>query len=180
MKKTKFFLVVIFLIAIICAAVMAKGSLSGKHLVGGSGSSHKGGHYVGGSSSSKSGNIGGSSSSKSGNKSSSGSYSSSSNHSSGYHRQSYSSSFSINRVHYNHVSATAGVERDLHGRIKRSESAKEEFLRGRGYTKVPPGYEVDHIIPLYAGGSDTPGNMQLLSKTQHHAKTKADYRRYGR
>jgi 5-methylcytosine-specific restriction endonuclease McrA len=72
------------------------------------------------------------------------------------------------------------VARDSHGRIKRSESAKEAFLRKYGYSKVPAGYEVDHIIPLYAGGSDTPDNMQLISKAQHHAKTKSDYHRYGR
>jgi 5-methylcytosine-specific restriction endonuclease McrA len=83
-------------------------------------------------------------------------------------------------LHYSQSTINSGVARDSHGRIKRSESAKEEFLREHGLSKVPNGYEVDHITPLYAGGSDTPGNMQLLSKAQHHAKTKSDYQRYGR
>jgi len=72
------------------------------------------------------------------------------------------------------------VKRDLDGRIIRSESAKELFLKSRGYKDVPPGYEMDHIIPLYAGGRDDPSNMQLLTTSQHRAKTKADYQRYGR
>ncbi|HVP57120.1 MAG TPA: hypothetical protein VMU02_03395, partial [bacterium] len=33
-------------------------------------------------------------------------------------------------------------------KVERSESAKEAFLRAHGYRRVPPGYEVDHIIPL--------------------------------
>lgn len=37
-----------------------------------------------------------------------------------------------------------------------------------------PGYEVDHIRPLAAGGADHKSNMQWLSKSQHRAKTKAE------
>jgi 5-methylcytosine-specific restriction endonuclease McrA len=72
------------------------------------------------------------------------------------------------------------VRRDSKGRIERSESAKHAFLKNHGYKRVPSGYEVDHIIPLYAGGRDSPSNMQLLTKAQHNAKTRADYERYGR
>ncbi len=56
-------------------------------------------------------------------------------------------------------------------KVKRSSSAKKEFLREHGYKKVPYGYDVDHIIPLSKGGTDTPGNMQLISKSQHKIKT---------
>jgi hypothetical protein len=73
-----------------------------------------------------------------------------------------------------------GVARDSQGRIERSASAKQEFLRNHGLKSVPKGYEVDHIVPLYAGGRDDPSNMQLLTTQQHEAKTKADYQRYGR
>jgi len=72
------------------------------------------------------------------------------------------------------------VKRDSKGRIIRSPEAKQAFLKSRGLKKVPPGYQVDHKIPLWAGGSDTPSNMQLLTNAQHKAKTKADYQRYGR
>jgi len=68
----------------------------------------------------------------------------------------------------------ASCSRDHHGRIKRSESAKHKFLKPKGLTHVPKGYEVDHIVPLSKGGADTPSNMQLLSHGEHEAKTGND------
>ncbi len=56
-------------------------------------------------------------------------------------------------------------------KVKRSTSSKKEFLHQHGYKKVPYGYEVDHIIPLSKGGTDTPDNMQLITKEQHKHKT---------
>ncbi len=46
---------------------------------------------------------------------------------------------------------------------------KEMILEGR------PGflYQVDHIIPLWAGGADTQANMQVLTNPEHALKTKA-------
>jgi 5-methylcytosine-specific restriction endonuclease McrA len=61
----------------------------------------------------------------------------------------------------------------------RSEEAKQKFLRQRGLKRVPSGYEVDHTVPLSEGGSDKPGNMELLPKSVHHAKTAAEAKRYG-
>ncbi len=72
------------------------------------------------------------------------------------------------------------VKRDSKGRIVRSEAAKEAFLKTHGLKSVPKGYQVDHKIPLYAGGKDDPSNMQLLTKEQHRIKTKEDYQKYGR
>ncbi len=37
-----------------------------------------------------------------------------------------------------------------------------------------PGYEVDHIVPLCAGGADSPSNMQWLSTGRHKVKTKSE------
>jgi hypothetical protein len=77
-------------------------------------------------------------------------------------------------------SYNSGVKRDKNGRIERSQSAKQDFLKQHGYSKVPKGYQVDHKVPLYAGGKDEPSNMQLLSVKQHQQKTRDDYKKYGR
>jgi hypothetical protein len=70
------------------------------------------------------------------------------------------------------VSSSLGVQRDTHGRIKRSEAAKHEFMRTTGYPKGRPGYVVDHIIPLKRGGCDCPPNMQWQTIQEAKAKDK--------
>lgn len=62
-------------------------------------------------------------------------------------------------------------------RTERSRAQVNAFLRQQGLTRTPPGYEVDHIVPLCAGGKDSPENMQLLTKEQHKKKTRSDLRR---
>jgi hypothetical protein len=78
------------------------------------------------------------------------------------------------------INYQSGVLKDSGGRIVRSESAREEFLKGRGLQSVPDGQEIDHKIPLYAGGRDEPSNMQLVTKGEHGAKTKVDYQLFGK
>lgn len=56
-------------------------------------------------------------------------------------------------------------------KVKRSISARNQFLKNKGYSKIPRGYQVDHIIPLSKGGKDTSYNMQLISIEQHKIKT---------
>src|SRR5215510_2651961 len=56
------------------------------------------------------------------------------------------------------------------GRIKRSSSARADFMRQTGYPKGRKGYVVDHIISLECGGADTPSNMQW--QTVQEAKIK--------
>ena len=51
-------------------------------------------------------------------------------------------------------------ERNGRGRIPRSREAKDQFMRRSGYSRGRPGYVVDHIVPLCAGGADAPSNMQ--------------------
>ncbi|MGF6957988.1 HNH endonuclease [Paraburkholderia youngii] len=34
--------------------------------------------------------------------------------------------------------------------------------------------EVDHIVPLFKGGTDAPGNLQSLCEPCHAAKTRID------
>lgn len=55
--------------------------------------------------------------------------------------------------------------------VKRSQTNVQVFLKSLGYQSIPVGYQVDHIIPLSQGGTDSPSNMQLLTIEQHKAKT---------
>ena len=59
-------------------------------------------------------------------------------------------------------------------KVERSSTAKNQFLRSKGYKKVPSGYEIDHIIPLSKGGRDEPSNMQLIPKIVHKQKTASE------
>jgi len=67
-----------------------------------------------------------------------------------------------------------GTAHDSHGRIKRSGSAKHDFMRQTGYLHGRPGYVVDHIVPLACGGSDSPSNMQWQTKAEAKAKDKIE------
>jgi hypothetical protein len=76
------------------------------------------------------------------------------------------------------ASSCGGVQRDSHGRIKRSEAAKNAFKRqhpcpatGKS-SGACPGYVIDHVKPLANGGSDAPGNMQWQTKAAAKAKDK--------
>lgn len=65
---------------------------------------------------------------------------------------------------------------DVSAAPERSRAQVRAFLRQQGLERTPPGYEVDHIVPLCAGGADRPENMQLLTKRQHREKTRDDLR----
>ena len=60
--------------------------------------------------------------------------------------------------------------RDSRGRFTRSRSARSDFMRSTGYSRGRPGYVVDHVVPLCAGGADAPSNMQW--QTVDEAKIK--------
>ena len=63
--------------------------------------------------------------------------------------------------------------------IKRDPKMVRLFLRNNGLSGVPRGYQVDHIIPLCAGGDDSPDNMQLLSVKEHKKRHVAMCARVG-
>jgi hypothetical protein len=72
------------------------------------------------------------------------------------------------------------VERDSHGRIKRSAAAKDAFKRqspcpatGKSTGRCP-GYVVDHVKPLECGGADDPSNMEWQTTAEGKAKDKIE------
>ncbi|SRR6266849_1851519 len=67
--------------------------------------------------------------------------------------------------------------RDSHGRLKRSETAKEDFMRQTGHPRGWPGHVVDHRTPIACGGADAPSNMQW--QTVEEAKAKDGVERQG-
>jgi hypothetical protein len=77
----------------------------------------------------------------------------------------------------------AGIVRDAHGIIKRSQKAKNEFkamypcpANGKP-SGACPGYVIDHIQPLACGGADSPDNMQW--QTIEEGKEKDRWERKG-
>jgi hypothetical protein len=66
----------------------------------------------------------------------------------------------------------AEISRDHHGHIKRSSSARREFMRETGYAHGRPGYVIDHIVPLACGGPDDRSNMQWQTIADAEAKDK--------
>jgi hypothetical protein len=74
----------------------------------------------------------------------------------------------------------SSVQRDSHGRIKRSKAARADFQRrspcpSTGKTSGScPGYVVDHVNPLECGGADAPSNMQWQTVAEGKAKDKTE------
>lgn len=62
----------------------------------------------------------------------------------------------------------------------RSTTARHEFVRLNACPaterhRLPcPGFHIDHVRPLCAGGADTTDNMQWLTVADHKAKTRID------
>jgi hypothetical protein len=100
-------------------------------------------------------------------------------------RSSVSSSHSSSSTRTTHVrksKTVSRVKRDSHRRIKRSASARRNFMRSHpcpatGKTSgACPGYVVDHIKPLASGGPDNPSNMQWQTKAAAKEKDKWERR----
>ena len=102
--------------------------------------------------------------------------------SSGSHRTRSSTGRSHHRSDGTRSARTSayGVQRDSHGRIKRSATAKNEFKRqhqcpstGRS-SGACPGYVIDHVRALECGGPDTSSNMQWQTVADGNAKDKTE------
>jgi 5-methylcytosine-specific restriction endonuclease McrA len=71
------------------------------------------------------------------------------------------------------LNAIAGTKRSRHEvlKFKQANTCPSTGLKSK---ESCPGHEVDHIIPLCAGGADKVSNMQWLAIATHKFKTKKD------
>jgi hypothetical protein len=69
-----------------------------------------------------------------------------------------------------------------HARIQRSAAEVLAFKRANPCPSTQlrrdacPGYQVDHVMPLCAGGADKTENLQWLTVADHRVKTQKDLR----
>ncbi|MCX6112563.1 MAG: HNH endonuclease signature motif containing protein [Proteobacteria bacterium] len=73
-------------------------------------------------------------------------------------------------THHSSVYCITCVRDDNDGHIHRDMAARKAFMEQSGYPDGRASYVVDHIVPLYKGGKDTPENMQWLTIEQHKEK----------
>lgn len=72
------------------------------------------------------------------------------------------------------------VSSTTEAKIIRSSSAKDEFKRHQPCPSTGrprgacPGYIIDHVVPLCAGGPDDPGNMQWQTVEAAKVKDRAE------
>lgn len=71
----------------------------------------------------------------------------------------------------------APLDADARDRQQRRAFVREHPCPVTGKRSGPcPGWQVDHVIPLCAGGADHPKNMQWLTVRRHRIKTSTDLR----
>jgi hypothetical protein len=111
--------------------------------------------------------------------------SSRSHSSSGHSSRSYSArgshrSYGTRVLKSGQTSSSGTVQRDSHGKIKRSATAKNAFKRQQpcpatGKSRgACPGYVIDHVKPLECGGADAPSNMQWQTAAAGKAKDRTE------
>lgn len=78
------------------------------------------------------------------------------------------------------ASSSGSVQRDSHGKIRRSAASKNAFKRQQPCPSTGksrgacPGYVIDHVKPLECGGADAPSNMQWQTVAAGKAKDKTE------
>jgi len=61
--------------------------------------------------------------------------------------------------------------RAVSNRIKKLVAYSQEYKCNYCLKLLPPDYQVDHIVPLHAGGDNSQGNLQALCAVCHSEKT---------
>jgi hypothetical protein len=161
------------LVAIFAATLLFAGAVDAKGSGGHSGGGHSSSHLSGGHASNHSW-----------------SHSSSRGSAGGSHAHSGSgtSRSSTRAVHPHAVTghiptskrAAQGAARDSHGRIARSEKAKDDFKHSHPCPSTGkrsgacPGYVIDHVQALKHGGADRPSNMQWEMVQQAKIKDRTE------
>ena len=97
----------------------------------------------------------------------------------GYRRRSYKSLIRsyVRSKQRSYIRNPYRPRNTIRRKSKRNYAIRNRFRRMTGHPKGRPGYEVDHITPLCAGGADATYNMQWLSVSAHKHKTRNDVRR---
>ena len=78
------------------------------------------------------------------------------------------------------TASSGSVQRDSHGKIKRSAASKNAFKRQQPCPSTGksrgacPGYVIDHVKPLECGGADAPSNMLWQTVSAGKAKDKTE------
>jgi hypothetical protein len=94
------------------------------------------------------------------------------------HNSSHSRGTSSYRSRQTH--SNGSVQRDSHGKIKRSAASKNAFKRQQPCPSTSksrgacPGYVIDHVKPLECGGADAPSNMQWQTVSAGKSKDKTE------
>jgi hypothetical protein len=102
---------------------------------------------------------------------------------SSYHSTSYrphTGATHVSSPHHSGSHKAVGIARDANGKIKRSQTAKNDFKQshpcpatGRS-SGACPGYVIDHVKALKRGGADAPSNMQWQTKEAAKQKDKTE------
>lgn len=71
--------------------------------------------------------------------------------------------------------AIPGITKQHRSSFERHAFVKDQACPATGENRLPcPGYQIDHIKPLCAGGADHKDNMQWITIADHKTKTRLD------
>jgi hypothetical protein len=101
----------------------------------------------------------------------------------GSHSSSLSSTHSNSLSEHHNKNYAEGVPRDSHGRIERSEKAKDDFKHSHPCPSTGkssgscPGYAIDHVIPLKRGAPTIPRTCSARQRPTRKRRTRSNSHR---